>query len=101
LYSIVRAIIVGFLQTTSDYLLKPTFAVLFNGFLQPQFVFARNIFQSICDMIEPISTATINFLERFIRPFAECVGAFRLVEVKNLHKVIQPTQNSQEQQQST
>jgi len=82
LYSILRAIIVGFLQITSDYLLKPVLAVVFNGFLQPQFIFVQNIFQSICSMLGPLT----KLMGNVVKPFTECVRAFRVVEVKNINR---------------
>ncbi|CAO1348295.1 unnamed protein product [Diamesa serratosioi] len=83
LYSIFRAIIVGILQITSDYLFKPLLAVLFNGLLQPHFIFCQNIFHSICNMLNPITKLIGNIL----RPFTECIRAMRLVEVKNVNKI--------------
>ncbi|CAO1302134.1 unnamed protein product [Diamesa hyperborea] len=82
LYSIFRAIIVGILQITSDYLFKPLLAVLFNGLLQPHFIFCQNIFHSICNMLNPITKLIGNIL----RPFTECIRAMRLVEVKNVNR---------------
>lgn len=82
LYSIFRAIIVGFFQTTSDYLLKPVLAVIFNGLLQPMFVFAQNIFQSINSTTSPLTDVLVNIA----KPFIECLRAIRLVDVKNLNK---------------
>jgi hypothetical protein len=87
LYSLLRAIIVGFLQMTSDYLLKPMLAVVFNGLLQPQFIFVQNIIQSICDMLTPL----IMLIESVLRPFTECVRAFRIVEIKNQNKSVTPS----------
>uniref|UniRef100_T1H1X1 Uncharacterized protein n=1 Tax=Megaselia scalaris TaxID=36166 RepID=T1H1X1_MEGSC len=46
LYSLFRVLIVGFLQITSDYCLKPIMTVLFNGFLQPPLIFL-NIYEGI------------------------------------------------------
>lgn len=82
LYSILRALIVGFLQITSDYLLKPILAVIFNGLLQPQFIFTQNIFQSICNTLEPLT----KLMAISMKPLTDCVRAFRIVEVKNLNK---------------
>lgn len=82
LYSILRALIVGFLQITSDYLLKPVLAVIFNGLLQPQFIFTQNIFQSICNTLEPLT----KLMAITMKPLTDCVRAFRIVEVKNLNK---------------
>ena len=82
MYSIFRAIIVGILQITSDYLFKPLLAVLFNGLLQPQFIFCQNIFHSICNMLNPITKLIGNIL----KPFTEFIRAMRLVEVKNVNR---------------
>lgn len=82
LYSILRALIVGFLQITADYLLKPILAVIFNGLLQPQFIFTQNIFQSICNTLEPLT----KLIAITLKPLTDCVRAFRIVEVKNLYK---------------
>lgn len=59
---------------------------MFNGLLQPFFTLIQNILQSICDMAEPLAKLTDNML----RPFAELVRAFRIVEVKNQTKIHQP-----------
>lgn len=93
LYGIIRALFIGVLQTSSDYLLKPFLAVIFNGILQPLFTLIQNVFQSTCDMSEPLTKMTGNML----RPFTELVQAFRIVEVKNLTKLqhaIQPSSYS-------
>lgn len=84
LHSIFRTIIVGFLQTSSDNLLKPILAVIFNGFLQLLFTFVQNIFQSICDMLHPLTVLAENVL----KPFTECLRAFRIVDIRNLRKDI-------------
>lgn len=94
LYSIFRAIIVGFLQTTSDYLLKPIIALLFNGFLQLIFTFVQNIFQSIADLLFPLTI----LLENILKPFTECLRAFRVVEIKNLRKDFVDRQNGKQQE---
>ena len=91
LYSMLRAIIVGFLQITSDYFIKPLLAVLFNGLCQPPFIFIRNVLQSICKMLDPVA----KLLTTFLRPIADLVRAFRVVEVKNINRLWQEPKGSQ------
>lgn len=86
-----RAIIVGFLQITSDYFIKPLLAVLFNGLCQPPFIFIRNVLQSICKMLDPVA----KLLTTFLRPIADLVRAFRVVEVKNINRLWQEPKGSQ------
>lgn len=82
LYSLVSAIIVGLLRTTSDYFVKPILSIIFNGLLQPVFLFAQNIFQSIRNMVGPLAEIMVDA----VKPFTECLRAFRFVEVKNINK---------------
>lgn len=79
LYSLVRPATVGCLQTTSDYLMKPLMAVLFNGFIQPPIRFLQNVFAAICDMSTPIA----NMIGNFLRPIGDIIQSLRLVHVQN------------------
>lgn len=56
--------------------------MIFNGLLQPQFIFTQNIFQSICNTLEPLT----KLIAITLKPLTDCVRAFRIVEVKNLYK---------------
>lgn len=78
---------------TSDYFLKPLLAVVFNGFLQPPLTLVQNIFTSVSDMLEPLTVLLSNIL----KPFADCLRAFRFVEVKYLNKEAPCRQNFQGQ----
>ncbi|CRL03815.1 CLUMA_CG016963, isoform A [Clunio marinus] len=82
LYGIIRVIIIGIVQISSDYLLKPLLAVLFNGLLQPLFVLLQNIFQSLRNMFGPL----VNLMADVFKPLIDLVKAFRVIEVKNLTK---------------
>ncbi|XP_075160983.1 uncharacterized protein LOC142233821 [Haematobia irritans] len=77
LYSLINTLLVGWLNMTSDYLLKPLLMVIFNGFLQPLLIFCFNILTSIRDILEPIAD-TIN---NFCKPLATVVRSIRLVHV--------------------
>lgn len=77
-----RAVIVGIFQTTSDYFVKPLLSTIFNGFLQPIFTLVQNIFQSIFDMLNPVT----RLMAALVSPFSDCVKNLRLFEVKNLTK---------------
>lgn len=85
LYSMLRAIIVGFLQITSDYFIKPLLAVLFNGLCQPPLIFIRNMLQAICGMLDPVA----KLLTTILHPITDVVRAFRVVEVKNINRLWQ------------
>ncbi|XP_055546411.1 uncharacterized protein LOC129730817 [Wyeomyia smithii] len=84
LYGILRAIFVGFLQITADYLLKPLLAVMFNGLIQPPIVFVHNILTALGDMLEPVA----KLLGSFIQPFSRLIGSLRFIENKTIHKKI-------------
>lgn len=73
-----RPIIVGILQITSDYLIKPILTIVYNGFIQPPMILLYNIFTSISDIFEPIS----QLLSHILRPFGELMYAFRLVDIR-------------------
>lgn len=75
LHSIIRAILVGFLQMTSDYFIKPLLTVIFNGFIQPPLILCYNLFSSICDMLEPIA----KIFDNFLKPIANVLQSIRLV----------------------
>ncbi|KXJ74591.1 hypothetical protein RP20_CCG013395 [Aedes albopictus] len=55
LYGILRSALVGVLQITADYLLKPLLAVVFNGLLQPPLVFVQNVLTALAAMLEPVA----------------------------------------------
>lgn len=82
LYAIIRPLIIGFFQMTSDYLLKPIITIIFNGVIQPPLILFYNIFSSISDMFEPIGK-TIGHL---LKPFADLFRSIHLVDVKNIYK---------------
>ncbi|KAL1506281.1 hypothetical protein ABEB36_005673 [Hypothenemus hampei] len=79
LYSICRPLTIGFIQLGSDYVFKPLLASLFNGLLQPIFIFFYNIFGSIRDICDPISEG----IGYFFKEFSILIRAFRIVEIKN------------------
>lgn len=81
MYSFVRAIVIGVLQIIGDYLIKPLLTILFNGFLQPPLILARNLFTSISEMLEPIARS----ISQFLKPIADTLQAFRLVEIHHTH----------------
>lgn len=62
---------------TSDYLVKPTITILFNGLLQPPLILLYNIFSSICDMLEPVART----IGHFLKPIGELLKSIRLVEI--------------------
>lgn len=77
LYGIFRAIIVGFVQMTSDYFVKPILTALFNGAIQPVMLLLQNIFQSLWNTLEPLAQMLFGFL----KPFIECLKAIRIVDI--------------------
>lgn len=85
LYSLFRVLIVGFLQITSDYCLKPIMTVLFNGFLQPPLIFAFNVMASIQDVLNPVAQTINNFLF----PLINVLKSIRLVNVNRFPTTFQ------------
>lgn len=79
LYSIIRPVLVGVVQMTADYLIKPMLTVMFNGLLQPPLVLAFNVFTSVCDMMEPLA----RMCGHFLKPVADTLRAIRFVEIYN------------------
>ncbi|ALC44782.1 CG3698 [Drosophila busckii] len=77
LYSLINTLIVGLLHMTSDYLIKPTLTVIFNGYLQPPMIFVYNIMCSLRDILEPLAET----LHYFMRPLATLGGSIRLIHV--------------------
>ncbi|XP_075161392.1 uncharacterized protein LOC142234190 [Haematobia irritans] len=84
LYSLINTLLVGVLNMTSDYLLKPLLMVIFNGFLQPPLIFCFNILTTTRDILEPIAD-TINI---FFKPLATVGRSVRLVHVTHNKKNI-------------
>ena len=84
LYGFLRALIVGFMQITSDYLIKPILAISFNGFLQPPLIFLQNIFKAISEVGRPIA----KLLEYFVQPFVNLLNAFRIVQLTKNERTI-------------
>nr|CAD7445407.1 unnamed protein product [Timema bartmani] len=77
LYSLIRSLVVGLIQLTSDYFFKPILTILFNGIIQPVFILLYNMATSFRDLCEPIAHA-VGF---FFREMAHPVRALRLVEI--------------------
>nr|CAD7410360.1 unnamed protein product [Timema cristinae] len=77
LYSLIRSLLVGLVQLTSDYFFKPILTILFNGIIQPIFILLYNMATSFRDLCEPIAHA-VGF---FLREMAHPVRALRLVEI--------------------
>ncbi|XP_023180143.2 uncharacterized protein LOC111605700 [Drosophila hydei] len=77
LYSVVNTLIVGLLHTTSDYLVKPSLTVIFNGFLQPPMIFLYNVMCSLRDILDPLAET----LDHFIKPLATLGASIRLINV--------------------
>uniref|UniRef100_A0A1A9ZLD5 Uncharacterized protein n=1 Tax=Glossina pallidipes TaxID=7398 RepID=A0A1A9ZLD5_GLOPL len=63
LYAFINTLLVGFLDMTSDYFVKPLLTVLFNGFLQPPLIFCFNLLSSVRDILEPIAETANNFMQ--------------------------------------
>lgn len=78
----VRPLLVGFIQLTSDYFFKPLLTIAFNGFLQPIFILLYNIATSFRDLCEPIARA-FGF---FINEIAKLFKSIRLVDVNTTTK---------------
>lgn len=66
------------MQVSSDYLLKPLLATVFNAVLQPPLIFLKNLAVSFRDFVRPLAES-IGF---FLREIATVFSAFRFVEVK-------------------
>lgn len=84
LYGIARSIIVGVLQITADYLLKPVLAVVFNGLVQPPVMFVQNVLTALGGMVEPIGRA----IGCLLLPVGRILQSVRLVEYKTVNKKI-------------
>lgn len=84
LYGLLRSVLVGVLQITADYLLKPLLAVMFNGLLQPPLVFVQNILTAMAAMLEPVAKLIGSLLE----PVGKLVQSFHLVETKTVNKKV-------------
>ncbi|XP_063703606.1 uncharacterized protein LOC134833269 [Culicoides brevitarsis] len=82
LFAIFRTFVVGVLQITSDYFLKPLFSVVFNGFMQPPLLLVQNIFISCGNVLQPIASCIGNFLS----PVAMLLRSLRFVEINHLKK---------------
>ncbi|KAH8300479.1 hypothetical protein KR018_008489 [Drosophila ironensis] len=82
LYSLVNSLIVGLMNMTADYLVKPVLTMLFNGFLQPPLILLYNILCSLRDILEPVAQT----LDNFMKPLATVLRSFRLVDV-NYRKI--------------
>lgn len=82
LYSLLRPLTIGIIQTISDYFIKPLLTMLFNGLIQPFLILLYNIATSIKDLCEPISEA----MGFFLREFANLFRAIRLVGTDNITK---------------
>lgn len=76
--SLIRPLTVGLMQVSSDYLLKPLLATVFNAVLQPPLIFLKNLAVSFRDFVRPLAES-IGF---FLREIATVFSAFRFVEVK-------------------
>uniref|UniRef100_A0A1I8P5J8 Uncharacterized protein n=1 Tax=Stomoxys calcitrans TaxID=35570 RepID=A0A1I8P5J8_STOCA len=84
LYSLINTLLVGLLHMTSDYLVKPLLAVLFNGFLQPPLICCFNILTLLRDILQPIADS----LNNFMKPLATLARSVRLVHVSQNKKNI-------------
>lgn len=84
LYGILRAVLVGVLQITADYLFKPLLAVAFNGLIQPPIVFVQNILTALGAMVQPVA----NLIGDFLQPVGRIVQSFRVIEHKTVNKKI-------------
>lgn len=86
LQSTIRPLIVGFVQLTSDYMIKPILALIFNAIIQPVLIYLYNIATSFRDLCEPIADA-IGF---FLREISVPIRAFRFVEVRQNRSMRRP-----------
>ncbi|XP_058442960.1 uncharacterized protein LOC131425246 [Malaya genurostris] len=84
LYGITRPILVGVLQITADYMIKPLLAVVFNGLIQPPIVFGQNILTACGAMLEPIA----KLCGIFLLPIERLLRSFRFIESKTINKKI-------------
>lgn len=67
----------GVITVTGDHFLKPFLALLFNSIIQPTFIFTRNVFAGVKNLLQPlleISNTSIAQAASFLR-------AFRLFEL--------------------
>uniref|UniRef100_A0A1B0C0Y3 Caveolin n=2 Tax=Nemorhina TaxID=44051 RepID=A0A1B0C0Y3_9MUSC len=84
LYAFINTLLVGFLDMTSDYFVKPLLTVIFNGFLQPPLIFCFNLLSSVRDILEPIAETANNFM----KPIATIGKSVRLIHVTYTKKNI-------------
>lgn len=80
--SIVRPLIVGFLQVFSDYFMKPCLAVIFNGILQPVMIFLYNWMTSVRDLLHPLAES----IGYFVREIAVICKAMRCCHIDSNNK---------------
>ncbi|KAK9508558.1 hypothetical protein O3M35_006091 [Rhynocoris fuscipes] len=79
LYGLIRPMLVGLVQLTSDYLIKPTLTVSYNGFIQPVFIFMFNILTSFRDLCVPLAKG----IGYFLHEIAVVFKAIRLFDWKH------------------
>lgn len=86
LYFLIKILLVGLLEISSDFMIKPVLKVLYGGFLQPSFEFCFNILSSIRNICMPVADIVNNFM----KPVATVGNSLRLVDFtynkKNIKK---------------
>ncbi|CAG5010841.1 unnamed protein product [Parnassius apollo] len=74
----VRDTVVGFVQTLSDFVLKPALALSFNALLQPVLVCAGQATRALREALQPLTLALADAAD----PPARLLAALRLVHVE-------------------
>ena len=77
LHYVVLRVVGGLIIVIGDHLLKPYLAILFNSFVQPVFIFTRNILTGLKNVLMPLLDITRDFISQF----ASLLRAFRLFEL--------------------
>lgn len=71
-------------------------ATVFNGFIQPLFLFMKNIFSALWSCCEPVAEMILGF---FV-PFIECFRVIRVVDVYNNTGVLRAREAKKEKNQT-
>ena len=67
----------GIIIVVGDHFLKPYLALLFNSVIQPSFIFTRNIFIGVRNLLQPL----MDISSTFVAQLGSLLRAFRLFEL--------------------
>lgn len=95
LYSVVRPLLVGGLQTVGDYVVKPLLTAGFNGGVQPPLVFVRQVLEVAGEAVRPVCVV----LGRVAEPLSAMLSSIRLVEINHYHSYGVEREDAEQRQQ--